>query len=67
MKIVFKSKAAEFVKCEACAKTIHHYDSHTDGDGFTGCRPCFPVSNAVANADRFLHGPCSRKNAAVSS
>jgi hypothetical protein len=53
----------ERVKCEACGTKIPVANSHTDGDGFTGCRPCFPVSNAVADADRFLRGPCLRKNA----
>jgi|GEM_PF-6922110 len=48
------------VKCEACGARIPEADAHTDDDGFIGCRPCFPVSNNPADADRFMRGPCHR-------
>lgn len=46
------------VKCDACGESLRLEDSRIDEDGFTGCRPCFPVSNYPRDADRFMEGPC---------
>ena len=47
------------VRCDVCG---HRYkrgeEVHIDGDGFTGCRPCFPVSNKPEDGNRFLRGAC---------
>lgn len=50
----------ERTECQACGAGLPVDDAHTDSDGFTGCRPCFPVSNRPEDADRFRSGPCLR-------
>lgn len=46
-------------KCDACGHRFRVDDKYrSDNDGFTGCLPCFPISNLAADKDRTMRGPC---------
>lgn len=49
--------------CDACGAKLRSDKYRTDNDGFTGCLPCFPVSNRPEDSNRFMRGPCYRKEA----
>jgi len=49
-------------QCDVCGVRLRESQQHTDDDGFTACRPSFPVSNRAEDADRFLDGPCPGKH-----
>ncbi len=49
-------------ECEACNAPLYDGDKfRTDGNGFTGCMPCFPISDHLADERKFKRGPCYHK------
>lgn len=51
-------------QCDACGAPLKDSDQfRSDTDGFTGCMPCFPVSNKPEDGDRCMRGPCYRGRA----